>query len=511
MNLELFKKVSELINRFCNCMQLNIVYAYGEEVPLELYTKVRIVRNYHIGKNTENGIIFIAGDDAVSNNSEAILKSDICIFLCNRLPSKFIGEGNKVLEMSSGVYKYLILHGEIFNPIKEAVAKNFKILSIMHVYNEADIIERTINYLLSQDVDICIFDNWSDDGSYEIVERLQTQNPERIKLERFPADYATGQFNLYLQMQMTEEISRMCEYDWFIHYDADEIRISPWKGFNLRETIFLIDRMGYNLIDNTVIDFKLIDPKQSDIFMQDTWFDFGRKKTHFEQIKTWKKSPNVELAKNGGHTAIVDTPKVFPLKILNRHYPLRSVEQANRKIYRDRLPRFESERKLRGWHGHYDKIGESGDFICDKQKLYRWDENTFDELWIPLFTGAGIVRERQDISESSVEKLEKLFRTDEKHVIYGAGKYGKIIYKVLSSKYEIITWVDKNHTRLPRIYAVKIMSPEVLRTTEFDKVIISVDTEKVSAEICNELEVFGVPSRKIIWKKWSEIIEEKAQ
>ena len=39
-----------------------------------------------------------------------------------------------------------------------------------------------------------------------------------------------------------------------------------------------------------------------------------------------------------------------------RHYGIRSYEQGLKKIFRDRLPRYDAQEKRRGWHIHYDFI-----------------------------------------------------------------------------------------------------------------------------------------------------------
>ena len=120
-------------------------------------------------------------------------------------------------------------------------------------------------------------------------------------------------------------------YDWFIHYDADEIRVSFWENVSLRDTIYRVDQLGYNCIENTVIDFKITSNDNQNIFMKDTYFDFGHRKAHFKQVKTWKRTETIELKRSGGHIANVENPSIFPLKMLNRHYPLRSLEQSRKR------------------------------------------------------------------------------------------------------------------------------------------------------------------------------------
>ena len=107
------------------------------------------------------------------------------------------------------------------------------------------------------------------------------------------------------------------------------------EGVTLKNAIYQIDRLGYNTIENTVIDFKLTQEfRDSNIFGKDVYFDFGHRNSHFKQRKSWKKCDTVELKSSGGHMVKVPYHKTFPLKILNRHYPLRSEEQAVKRFFR---------------------------------------------------------------------------------------------------------------------------------------------------------------------------------
>ena len=41
------------------------------------------------------------------------------------------------------------------------------------------------------------------------------------------------------------------------------------------------------------------------------------------QIRCWKKAPDVDLASSGGHEARFEGRRVFPLRFILRHYPIR--------------------------------------------------------------------------------------------------------------------------------------------------------------------------------------------
>jgi len=174
-----------------------------------------------------------------------------------------------------------------------------------------------------------------------------------------------------------------------MHYDADEIRYSPWDGVSLRDAFSWIDGLGFNAVDFTVIDFRYLE-RQPDLegsYQNDlNHFEFGRRPGHFLQIKAWKNNTKVKLTTRGGHEAVFPDRKIFPLKFLMKHYPLRNSRQANRKVFQDRLPRMKTEQKLLGWHTHYD------DFLS-KGVIKGW--RSYDLLpWHPVHFMSEFVVER---------------------------------------------------------------------------------------------------------------------
>ncbi len=285
--------------------------------------------------------------------------------------------------------KVIMLLGKKFEYKK--VNKRLKVLAIIHTFNEEDVIETTIKHLLEQDVDIYLLDNWSTDKTYDIAKKMQLKYPTRIHLEKFPSEKPKeNSYEWAKQLQKTEELAKKLDYDWFIHYDSDEIRITPYPdNVTLSDMICFVDSLGYNAINTTVLDFRMTD-ENDDIFSKDTYFEIGRKPSRFIQIKTWKKCNNIDLVSMGGHVVKFENQKIYPIKIINKHYPLRNVEQAQKKIFKDRLPRFEKEKQQRGWHSQYDKIAENKDFIYEKDNLNKYDENTIERLTLEIISGVGI-------------------------------------------------------------------------------------------------------------------------
>lgn len=54
------------------------------------------------------------------------------------------------------------------------------LLAILSTFNEADFVRESVKHLLDQGCTVHIIDNWSNDGTYEILEELQLAHPGSI-------------------------------------------------------------------------------------------------------------------------------------------------------------------------------------------------------------------------------------------------------------------------------------------------------------------------------------------
>ena len=268
-----------------------------------------------------------------------------------------------------------------------------KVAAIVHGYNEADILPEVFRHLRQQGVDVHYFDNWSTDGSWETALDFH-RSGEVVHLERFP-DRPGDQYRWHDQLAKTTEYARTLDANWILHHDADEIRMAPWENVTLREAISWVDSAGYNAIDFTVLDFRFLSatPQPSPPFQESlTQFEFGRRPGHFVQVKGWKNRRKVVLADSGGHDAVFDGRRIYPVKFLLKHYPLRNREQAGRKIHQERLPRYASDRKNYGWHTQYDRF-ESVEEIAGwkHSELIPWHPVHFaSEYLVERLSGIGL-------------------------------------------------------------------------------------------------------------------------
>jgi Glycosyl transferase family 2 len=289
---------------------------------------------------------------------------------------------NSILAIAGREAEYVPVIGEL------------RVAAIIHVFNESDAIESIIRHLNREGVEVHIFDNWSDDGSFELCERLLAEGLLK-NLSRFP-DQPSLHYEWTEQLKQTEQYAQNLPADWIIHHDADEIRVSPWSAVTLVDAIKFVDSLGYSAIDFTVLNFVFTDrlAYNSDFEPSDfVEFDFGRQPEDFLQIKGWKNlGLKVDLAAIGGHSAQFPSRRVYPLKFVTKHYPLRSARQAHLKVFRHRIPRLSQERLEKGWHQHYDIFELAGSIEPWRScELSSFDEYTFQlDFIIEVLSGIGI-------------------------------------------------------------------------------------------------------------------------
>ena len=272
-------------------------------------------------------------------------------------------------------------------------------LAILSTYNDADIIPAVLEHLLEQDMHIHVMDNWSTDTTYSYLERMMREHSSRIVgLERFPAEGPAETFELRSILEHKVKVALKSQFDWCVHYESDELRESPWRDVSMRDAVSFIDACGYNSIDHTVVDFR---PTQDGFSSADDpadffdAFEFGRRSGHFLQVKGWKNTGRpVELAASGGHFVRFYGQRVYPLKFLLKHYPLRSSEQAQRKVFLERLPRKSAQETQIGWHSHYDAWAnrEAEAFLWQRHTLTHYDRDHFlHEFLLERLAGCGLM------------------------------------------------------------------------------------------------------------------------
>ncbi|MBI4320854.1 MAG: hypothetical protein HY675_20370 [Chloroflexi bacterium] len=211
--------------------------------------------------------------------------------------------------------------------------------------------------------------------------------------------------------------------DWFLHHDVDETRRSPWPGVTLRDAIYRVDQEGFNCIDHTVLEFCPTDngyPRGSNFEAYFEHFSPEVSPGTYPRVNTWRKaSQSVSLAWSGGHDARFDGRRVFPRRFLLKHYPIRSQAHGERKVFRERRPRWDPTEKGDGWHIHYDRILEGHCFLRRPSELVRFEDEVFQKLSLVERMSTVAVQENDHLtellrqSEEEQDRLRTLHRQGE--------------------------------------------------------------------------------------------------
>ncbi len=261
------------------------------------------------------------------------------------------------------------------NAISGTDRQKFRVVALIAARNEELYLDRCIRHLVSQGVEICIFDNDSTDRTAEIARSFLGKGVIAVKRYPYP-----GFFDLRGILRSKENLSYEIDADWFMHYDADEIREAPRPYHNLKEALLDVDRKGFNAVNFKEFVFVPTDDGESfeskDYVKEMRYYYFFHPGPN-RRTNAWKKRNQVNLAASAGHSVIFEGLNVFEEDFILRHYLTLSKNHLITKII-NRYSTFSPEELKGGWHGN--RIGLTPDKIRfpDKKELHLYKE---DRTW----------------------------------------------------------------------------------------------------------------------------------
>jgi glycosyltransferase involved in cell wall biosynthesis len=225
-------------------------------------------------------------------------------------------------------------------------------VALLATYNEERFIAGCIEHLVGQGLQVYVIDNCSTDRTAEIAERYLNRGV--IGIETFPR---AGLFVLRDLLRRKEELAAALDADWFMHADADEIRVSSCSARTLAQAFAQADDMGYNAVNFQ--EFTFIPTRESPDHDHPRFRETMRWYYPFlpafpHRLNAWKRQPEpVDLATDAGHRVIFPGRRMYPKSLVLRHYLFLSVEHAIRK-YGQR--RHDPVAVANGWHGWRERF-----------------------------------------------------------------------------------------------------------------------------------------------------------
>jgi hypothetical protein len=254
---------------------------------------------------------------------------------------------------------------------------DFSVVAIIAAYNEADIIEQVVRDLIDQGIQVYLLDDGSTDGTVTAVDKYRGRGLLDVEqLSNAVGGDARAGFDWQRILLRKAQLARQLDANWYIHHDADEFRESPWSHYSLKDAIQQVDALGFNAIDFASLDFWPVHDRfrtGDDVRKAFTLYS-PRASYDRLQIRCWKKTADlVDLSSSGGHDVRFPGRKVFPIRFILRHYPIRGQAHGERKVFEERRKRFRDEERALGWHVQYDGIPEGASFIHDPSTLTPYD------------------------------------------------------------------------------------------------------------------------------------------
>ncbi len=250
---------------------------------------------------------------------------------------------DKLLSIDLNVFLYLDFNKENF--------KFFKVGGYIPHKDEADILEHSIKNLITQEIDVTLLDDNSDDTNTHLI-----RNSEILKNLKFISLFDYGYYNWTYILKEIDRISSDSNFEYILRNDADEYLISPIDNYSLRQFLYFVNLCGFEKVDSVVCNLHSVSAELND-FSEATHFSFPKSQAYSRVLRAWKNQNKlVNLSAFGGHDLPEPSGDYFPLTFTLLHAPMRNPNQIRAKL-ESRNTRGQKEHTEKGWHDHL--IGKS--------------------------------------------------------------------------------------------------------------------------------------------------------
>lgn len=241
----------------------------------------------------------------------------------------------------------------------------FRVAAILATHNEERFIGVCLEHLIQQGCHVYLCDNESTDQTVAIAKSYLGRG--LIGLETLPRK---GMVQLRGILERKEELAAALDADWFMHVDADEIRLPPSSDVTLAQALYQADSEGYNAVN--FLEFSFVPTRQApdhdhaDYIRTMRWYyPFLPRFPH--RLNAWKRqSSRVNLADGAGHQVKFPGLRMYPRAFRMRHYVCLSETQAVRK-YVERV--YDPNAVKAGWHVRRARLTREDIRLPDAQQL----------------------------------------------------------------------------------------------------------------------------------------------
>ena len=240
-------------------------------------------------------------------------------------------------------------------------AQRPRLLGVLLCYNDGDLVDEAVRYLLDQEHDLIVWDHGSTD---ETPARLQALKPELVELATVPR--SVDFYQLYPAMSEHLLKDYVERYDWVSWPDQDEFLEGPDRSRSYREWLTELISSPYDWIqfNNYNYWWTPADDVEAD--------RVARRVRHYSlfpdctpRIRSWRASATNVREFNHNPPRGERYPRLFNL----RHYPMRSEAQMRRRLQVDR-----AGLRRGGSNYHYDNMSS-----WPERLVIRPDQLHFDD------------------------------------------------------------------------------------------------------------------------------------
>ena len=201
-------------------------------------------------------------------------------------------------------------------------------LAVLLCYNDGDLLEESVSYLLDQNHDLVVWDHGSTDETPSILERFRRHCRE---VRRVPREFDF--YELYPAVSRHLIETYIGDYDWISWPDQDEFLEGPARDRSYYEYVVEAHDAGVDWIEFRNFNFWCTE--EDDPAIAET----TRRVRHYSlwpdcppRIRSWR--ARVTNVRRFNHNPLDGAASPRPFNL--RHYPMRSPEQMRARLLRDR-------------------------------------------------------------------------------------------------------------------------------------------------------------------------------